>query len=528
MQLMSRFGVLDEVTDLQGADALVTGITVGEVVDTNDPQQMGRVRAVCPALGDIKTQARKHTPWAMYGSPFAGVNQLTKRGREETESEGPVAYGMWAIPKIGSYVLIMCIDGDPNHRVWLGCLPPQFFPHTMPHGRYSEELSDGPLTSTEQPLEPLHTNQSEAFGSDRTKFEFLSRGADNQVAYLSPEEIASRVEFSKTSDDRTKGYTKSRIQPDLNFPSTEGVNWDSQIYSWTTPGFHALHMDDRAESCRMRFRTTAGNQIIFDDTNERVYVSTPKGKTWIEIDESGTVDIYGAQDISIRSDEDINMSAGKTIRMKAAEGIHLLSEDEVRIYAKAGNGIHMKSGTTMNVDIAESFDLLVGDLIHIQTGATLDIDTADATHLTSGGNLDIDVTGDTKITQSGSLDLGAGTTVAMESGTSMDILAGSAMEVSAGPSINMNAGTIDLNSGGAAGPAAAAGTAAAADPSFDSFEISREPAHEPWARVYTDPGAADLDTGNAPTPEFGYDDDGVGKGSPARGRTVTRNERWNR
>jgi hypothetical protein len=234
---MSKFGVLDQIRDLENADALVHGITVGEVIDTNDPQQMGRVRAVCPSLGDVKNQARKNTPWAMYGSPFAGVNQLTKRGREETESEGPVAYGMWAIPKIGSYVLIMCIDGDPNHRVWIGCLPPQFFPHTMPHGRYSDELTDGPLTSSEQPLEPLHSNMSEAFGADRTKFEFMSRGADNQVAYVSPGDIASRVEFSKTADDRTKGYTKSRIQPDLNFPSTEGVNWDSQIYSFTSP-FH--------------------------------------------------------------------------------------------------------------------------------------------------------------------------------------------------------------------------------------------------------------------------------------------------
>jgi uncharacterized protein (DUF2345 family) len=525
---MSRFGVLEQIQDLENADALVHGITIGEVIDTNDPQQMGRVRAVCPALGDIKNQARKNTPWAMYGSPFAGVNQLTKRGREETESEGPVAYGMWAIPKIGSFVLIMCIDGDPNHRVWLGCLPPQFFPHTMPHGRYSDELIDGPLTSAEKPLQPLHSNMGEAFGSDKTKFEFLSRGADNQVAYVSAAEIASRVEFSKTADDRTKGYTKSRIQPDLNFPSTEGVNWDSQIYSWTTPGFHALHMDDRAESCRMRFRTTAGNQIILDDTNERIYVSTPKGKTWIEIDESGTVDIYGAQDISIRSDEDINMSAGKTIRMKAAEGIHMISEDEIRMYAKAGNGIHIKSGTTMNIDIAASLDVITGDFIQVQTGATLDITTAAATKLTSGGNLDVDVTGDTKVSQSGALHLKAGSSVNMESGSSMDILAGAAMEVSAGPSINMNAGTIDLNSGGAAGPATAAAAATPAETSFDAFEISREPAHEPWARVYTDPGAADLDTGNAPTPEFGYDDANVGKGSPARGRTVTRNERWNR
>ena len=51
---MSNFGVIDEILEVTDAEESFTNITIGEVVDTNDPQQMGRVRAVCPAMGDTR------------------------------------------------------------------------------------------------------------------------------------------------------------------------------------------------------------------------------------------------------------------------------------------------------------------------------------------------------------------------------------------------------------------------------------------------------------------------------------------
>ncbi|MHA2404853.1 MAG: phage baseplate assembly protein V, partial [Candidatus Kariarchaeaceae archaeon] len=113
------------------------GVTIGTVVDTNDPQQMGRVRAQCIALNDPKNGDVDQVPWAMYAAPFAGTVQRGTRGDENTEVSGPVAYGMWAIPKVGSQVLVMCLDGNPQTRVWVGCLHTELAPHTMPHGRFS-------------------------------------------------------------------------------------------------------------------------------------------------------------------------------------------------------------------------------------------------------------------------------------------------------------------------------------------------------------------------------------------------------
>ena len=157
-----------------------TGVTVGQVVDTNDPQQMGRVRALCPSLGDDPDEENfEDIPWASYASPFGGSisNSTFTRGPDEesdNETDGHVAYGMWSIPKEGATVLIMCLDGNPLYRVWLGCLYGQSLNHTLPHGRYSHDFvgsgkPDGPFATSDEPIQPLYKNLTEAFGGDKTK-----------------------------------------------------------------------------------------------------------------------------------------------------------------------------------------------------------------------------------------------------------------------------------------------------------------------------------------------------------------------
>jgi len=488
---MGKFNVIDEILEVTGADESFTNITVGEVVDTNDPQQMGRIRAICPSMGDIRSQALKHVPWAMYGSPFGGTNEQTARGRDGSKSNGPVSYGMWAIPKVGSQVLIMCIDGNPANRVWIGCIPGQFFPHTMPHGRYVDDA--GPVTSTENPIEPLYGNQTTAFGS-RSGFEFKTRGADNQVAGLNSEEIASRVEFSRVADSADQGYTKSNIAPDKQFAGQP--NKDSNIYSLTTPGFHAIHMDDTPESCRMRLRTTGGTQIILDDTNERVYISTAEGKTWIEIDEKGVVDIFASETVSVRS-KDVHLTADETIRL-SGKNVHINATEEFRVTA-GGDMNFSTNGALLTYSSGET-RIESDDNIHFKTGSTLFMESSDDMNILSGGSL------------------------AISNSTTLDINSGLDMSVEAGGPITIDGGpTIDLNSGGTA---SSAFPADASEPT-EAFLTGRVPEHEPWARVYMTL-AADGDSGNSQIPEYGYDDAQVGRGSAARGINFNRNAKWSR
>lgn len=474
-------------------------ITIGRVVDTNDPHQMGRLRVLCPAFGDSDRQVISSIAWAMYASPFAGASNISLRGRSDNESQGPVAYGMWNIPKIGSYVLVGCVDGDPGSRFWFAAIYPDFLAHTMPHGRYSFNpdagggTPQGPMSSTEAPINPLALNQQEAFtnptaGVEFNKsFEWRTRAADHQVSFVNPKYIGTpgECDVSKVGDDRntifteedgntishSQGYVKSRLDPTLKYSTTDNINWDSQVYSWTTPGFHAISMDDKATNCRMRFRTAGGHQIILDDTNERIYISTAQGKTWIEIDERGTIDIFSEQDFSVHAKGDINFKTDKAFRVTADQGIHLNSGDEMRLTAVKDLHVHtsqtlrLKSLKEMRLDAQANLHLLTGGAGRFTTGATL--------NLSSGAN----------------------------------------MLLSASPNIFLN------------GPPAQ--TASPAEQKH-AFVPSRIPDHEPYARVYGKKSSGDGDANNQFVPEYDYTSDKVGTGSDERGISLPRNPRWHR
>src|SRR6266851_351372 len=73
-------------------------LTVGVVVDTDDPLQMGRLRIFCPSLNDDPKKLQ-HLPWASYVSPFGGVidNSCFTRGSDPNncKTNGAVHYGFW-------------------------------------------------------------------------------------------------------------------------------------------------------------------------------------------------------------------------------------------------------------------------------------------------------------------------------------------------------------------------------------------------------------------------------------------------
>jgi uncharacterized protein (DUF2345 family) len=76
----------------------------------------------------------------------------------------------------------------------------------------------------------------------------------------------------------------------------------------------------------MRFRTTAGHQIILDDTNERIYVSTAKGKSWIELDENGTINVYSDSKLNITGNNDVNIHSNENLNLSAAKRVNIVSE----------------------------------------------------------------------------------------------------------------------------------------------------------------------------------------------------------
>ena len=526
--MSSLYGAMDDLSSDHDDKRLT--ISVGRIVDTNDPLQMGRVRVFIPGL-DRDSLRVIEVPFAIYCSPMAGHQQIQSRGPEDNVyTSGPVAYGLFSIPKVGTDVLVGFLNGDPTLRFWFGALYGISLTGTLPHGRYTFNnpkspvpgALDGPLSAAEQPIQPLYENLTTAYTrttatasndgginlNPRKNFEWRVRGADYQAAALGniQKNLSGQV-ISSLADDRnykyteedgtlfkngdyTQGYAKSRVEPKATYDESlvdGGENLDPQTYSWTTPGFSSISMDDRPENARIRLRTGSGHQIILDDTNERIYISTVEGNNWIEMDQSGNIDIYAARRVSIHSAMDVNITTDGTFRVNAKQGIHLDSEQEVRITSKQDT--HIKSYSTLRAESS-------GDT-NIQSGGDTNISTGKNLNASSTGNVNINAIG-----------VGAWTT-------------GSSLNLSAGSNILMTATEIDMN-----GATAATAAVAAVANASDAYFTNRVPEHEPWGRIMMAQGSTDNNSGNSFVLQLSYTDPNVGR--VELGDTITRNSRWHR
>ena len=317
-------------------------ITTGIVVDTDDPLQMGRLRVFCPNLNDDPKKIH-HLPWAVYVPPFGGVISSSEYargvGKGPEKTSGSVAYGFWGIPEQGAKVIVACIDGDIRRRVWLGTMHEHQETHTLFHGRYKWSDDDGepngPLSSTEEPIEPLYTNMGKAVQGDRESREWKTRYADYQATAISPfEEPPNEQRAEEYIDDLNANITENEtddwVKPILG---AHGYDWSgnkgvgshlaSRVFGFSSPGGHTISMDDRAYNSRIRIRSATGQQIILDDTNERIYMSTNEGANWIEMDSNGNIDVFAERRVSIHAEKDINFSTEESFRVKAKKGIYM-------------------------------------------------------------------------------------------------------------------------------------------------------------------------------------------------------------
>lgn len=317
-------------------------ITTGIVVDTDDPLQMGRLRVFCPNLNDDPKKIH-HLPWAVYVPPFGGVVSTAEYargvGKGPEKTEGSVAYGFWGIPEQGAKVIVACIDGDIRRRVWLGTMHEHQETHTLFHGRYKwsngDGEPDGPLSSTQSPIEPLYTNMGKAVKGDRKSREWKTRFADYQPAAISsfeqpPNEERGDEYIDDLNSEIFKNESDGWVKPILG---AHGYDWSgnkgigshlaSRVFGFSTPGGHTISMDDRAYNSRIRIRSATGQQIILDDTNERIYMSTSEGASWIELDSNGNIDIFAERRVSVHAEKDINFSTEESFRVKAKKGIYM-------------------------------------------------------------------------------------------------------------------------------------------------------------------------------------------------------------
>lgn len=359
----------------------VPHLMMGVVKNNADPMQMGRLQVFIPAL-DSEGWELENLPWAMYVSPFGGVTANFKVGREKQLFPNISAYGMWMVPKNGAQVLCGCLAGNPEVRFWLGCLWQPELNRTIPFtvDDLKSDLDQSGIYP-QQPVPFLMSNMNEA-GLGPGSPLFPTRGYERSVAF--PQNQAD-------GKPTTNGYYTKPIESDKA---------DSQTYAITTPGRHFFVMSDVDTECRIRLRSTEGHQVIIDDSNERIYISTAKGRNWVEVDEDGRIHIYAKDEINIHTEDDLNIRSDKNINIKAKQKVNIKSEtSSVNVQAQTDINLRAVSGS-WKTEAGQDISLkAAGGTLKAESKGSLNLSsTSDQAFLTGRQNVHLQsISGDVRV-----------------------------------------------------------------------------------------------------------------------------------
>lgn len=355
--------------DPGGRVSLFNSTYVGFVKDNEDAFMMGRLRVWIPEFSpDSTDESRWFT--VSYCSPFAGATPAKDLKKGSRDLEGTqTSYGWWAVPPdLDNEVVVMFINGDPARGVWIGSLYQQYMNHMVPGISSDKSFSPG-----ENDIDPPVAEYNK-WGGDvgtnenpiRPRYDPLDAGLKAQGLY----------------EDEQRGPTDASARRDPV----------SKVYGFKSPGGTQFVFDDADNNSYVRIRTNTGAQLLINDTVGYVYVISGNGNSWLEVSDDG-VDIYSANNVSVRAQKDFNIHADGSINMYAKSSINMYGGGGGSM--QFGKNLDILTASQMNVSSAGNLNLLSQGSIAISTdgsmnlksGAATAIDSGDVMALNAGGNL---------------------------------------------------------------------------------------------------------------------------------------------
>jgi predicted chitinase len=356
------------------------------------------------------TKLQGETYVVRYLSPFAGNTSIRHEGTNSSDfNDVQKSYGFWAVPPdIGTTVMVIFIDGDPNQGYWMGCVPDVFQNHMVPCIAASKQVA-------------VTEEQRRKYGTDYlpvAEFHKSSKKLENPNVerFAKPvHPFADRLVQQGLLLDTARGVTSSsarRETPSGVFGiSTPGPLDDSPGAKRGKIGYEgnaqapvsrlggsSFVMDDgdiNGQNELVRIRTRTGHQILLHNSQDLIYIGNSKGTTWLEMTSMGKIDIYAADSISIhteadfnfRADRDINIEAGRNIHMRAGKNMetnvvgynYLVVDGDQKISVR---GSHNETiGASSNITVATGYD--------VEAGANINFSAEGAVSLACEGNINL-------------------------------------------------------------------------------------------------------------------------------------------
>ena len=393
------------------------GPYIAEITNHLDPTYMGslEVALIKGVVNNINNQSETYI--VRYLSPFYGVTSLRFEGTNSGDfNDVQKSYGMWMVPPdVGSRIMVIFIDGDPNQGYWFGCVQDMYQNHMVPG-----------IAASKQTV--LTKEQERKYGTDVlpvAEFNKQTQGLENP----NPNKIgkpvhpfADRLLAQGLLLDSTRGVTSSGARREV----------PSQVFGISTPGpldtspgakrgqvgyeekrsvpvsrlgGSTFVMDDgdvNGQNELVRIRTRTGHQILLHNSQDLIYIANSKGTAWLELTSNGKIDIYARdsvsihteQDFNFRADRDINLEAGRNVNIRALGNMEtnvaghyfLIVEDNAKIAIRkdkeetVGEDCKLSVGQDMHLLATNNTMLSTGKQFNIAAGGQLR-ETASAVHM---------------------------------------------------------------------------------------------------------------------------------------------------
>lgn len=308
------------------------GVYRGIVVDDADPRRMGRIKVnVSKFYTSEGTTGTNIDPddflgavWCRKLSPFGGTTASTGRG-------GSRAFGLTGqVPPVGTEVLV-AFSGDSDKGIVLGVLP--------------EETRNAGLAGPQAGF----SNEG-----NFTIVEEVDRTREDENTRPPPHPQATHLTEQGLIEDRIRGlnFSNPRREP------------QSRVFGMSTPDGHAIIMDDGNFEDQsfdlIRIRTSNAGQILMDDTNGLIYIVSQNGKTWIEMNRNGDLDVYSEKSINFATEGNFNVQAGGEINMESKLGFNMksLGVAGIKMHASTGS-IDIKSHSNLQIESESNGNLRI-------------------------------------------------------------------------------------------------------------------------------------------------------------------------
>jgi len=369
-----------------------------------------------------------------YLSPFYGITPQTALTANDGFEHTQKSYGMWMVPPdIGTRVLVIFAEGNPNFGYWIGCVPADYMNFMVPDGRastekttdhtpenlkgyklpvgeYNKTVEDGSLvdpTLFNKPYNKDFTEVLEVQGLLRDE----ARGTTTSSARR---EIPSMVFGISTPGpkDYRSGAPQAPIGTagqKINVPSNR-LGGSSFVMDDGDDRFvRSTHAEDGPPIYKnikegetgdntipqnelMRLRTRTGHQILLHNSEDLIYISNSRGTAWVELSSDGKIDIYGYDSISVRSEADINFTADRDFNVEAGRNINMKASAR---YSSGGatdeeglesGRIQFESAFNYNLNVGKDSKITVAKNQHTKVNESQYIETAKSLHVNTGQN----------------------------------------------------------------------------------------------------------------------------------------------